>query len=180
MLNGCISVVYLWNLTWSPIIVGMHNYYLSLLGFLCSDLSRNGISCRVLNVWSLHQQKLNMVGKFTQLHTLNLDFCASITNFHKDCFSGMPNLKRLSMCETRVSNLWAATAVLSNLPSLVELRFQKCLCCWDTGPCISVYGEKPNLFVSGNGELEPCTSLGHLGFSRQAESENEVNVRDAR
>lgn len=41
----------------------------------------------------------------------------------------------LSMCETRVANLWTTIAALSKLPSLVELRFQKCLCCDDTGPC---------------------------------------------
>ncbi|KAK4785788.1 hypothetical protein SAY86_002477 [Trapa natans] len=139
------------------------------------ELSRNGISCRVLNIWSLLQQKLNMVGIFNQLHTLNLDFCTSITNFHKDCFSGMPNLMRLSMCETRVSNLWVATTALSNLPSLVELRFQKCLCCRDTSPCISLYGKKDNLFVSCDRDAELCTSLKHLAFSSQAEFENEIS-----
>lgn len=51
------------------------------------------------------------------------------------------------MCETRVANLWTTTAVLSKLPSLVELRFQKCLCCQDTGPCASLYSEKANLLV---------------------------------
>ncbi|KAI3440853.1 3'-5' exonuclease domain-containing protein [Psidium guajava] len=45
----------------------------------------------------------------------------SITSFHKDCFSGMPNLMRLSMSERRVDNLWTTIAVLSKLPSLVEL-----------------------------------------------------------
>lgn len=147
-----------------------------LTDFLHSGLSQNGISCRVLNIWSLHLQKLKMVGEFTQLHTLNLDFCASITNFHMDCFSGMPNLMHLSMCETRVSNLWATTAVLSNLPSLVELRFQKCLCCEDTSPCLSLCGEKPNLFVSSDRDAELCSHLEGLRLSRQAESENEVNV----
>ncbi|XP_031388115.1 uncharacterized protein LOC116201133 isoform X2 [Punica granatum] len=139
-----------------------------------SDLSQNGISCRVLNLWSVHLQKLNMVGKFTQLHTLNLDFCASITNFHKDCFSGMPNLMRLSLCETRVSNLWAATTALSNLPSLVELRFQKCLCCWDTGPCHSLYGEKLKLLDSDDSDVKLCDQLGRMGFSRQAELEKKI------
>ncbi|KAI6695158.1 hypothetical protein NL676_022868 [Syzygium grande] len=112
-----------------------------------SNLSKRGVSCEVSSFWSLQIQKLNMVGRFTQLHTLNLDFCTSITSFHKDCFSGMPNLMRLSMCETRVANLWTTTAVLSKLPSLVELRFQKCLCCQDTGPCASLYSEKANLLI---------------------------------
>lgn len=39
------------------------------------------------------------------------------------------------MCETRVSNLWTTVAALSKLASLVELRFQNCLCCYDTGSC---------------------------------------------
>ncbi|KAI3411324.1 WD_REPEATS_REGION domain-containing protein [Psidium guajava] len=110
-----------------------------------SNLNKSGVSCEVFSFWSLQIQKLNMVGRFTQLHTLNLDFCTSVTSFHKDCFSGMPNLMRLSMCETRVANLWTTTAVLSKLPYLVELRFQKCLCCHDTGPCASLYSEKENL-----------------------------------
>lgn len=112
-----------------------------------SNLSKKEVSCKVFSFWSLQIQKLNIFGRFTQLHTLNLDFCTSVTSFHKDCFSGMPNLMRLSMCETRVANLWTTTAVLSKLPSLVELRFQKCLCCHDTGPCASLYSEKANLLV---------------------------------
>lgn len=70
-----------------------------------------------------------------QIHTLNLDFCTSISTLQKDTFACMPNLKRLSMCETRIANLWTTTAALSKLPSLVELRFQNCLCRKDTGPC---------------------------------------------
>ena len=58
------------------------------------------------------------------MHTLNLDFCSSLTSFQGDCFNCMPNLMRLSMCETRISNLWTTVAALSRLPSLVELRFQ--------------------------------------------------------
>lgn len=76
-----------------------------------------------------------MVGGFLQLHTLNLDYCTHLTSLQKDCFSCMPNLMRLSMCETRVANLWTTSAVLSKLPSLVELRFQTCPCCESTGPC---------------------------------------------
>ncbi|KAK9284549.1 hypothetical protein L1049_023724 [Liquidambar formosana] len=99
------------------------------------DLSQVGLSCQVLNLMSPHIQKLNMVGRFLRLHTLNLDFCTSLNSLQKDCFSCMPNLMCLSMCETRVANLWTTTAALSKLPSLVELRFQNCLCCKDTGPC---------------------------------------------
>ncbi|KAE8709566.1 Transducin family protein / WD-40 repeat family protein isoform 2 [Hibiscus syriacus] len=76
-----------------------------------------------------------MVGRFMRLHTLNLDFCTSLTSLQQDCFSCMPSLIRLSMCETRVANLWTKTEVLAKLPSLLELRFQNCLCCKDTGPC---------------------------------------------
>ncbi|XVE82879.1 hypothetical protein DITRI_Ditri16bG0041100 [Diplodiscus trichospermus] len=99
------------------------------------DLFRVGLPCRVLNLRSTHIQKLDMVGRFMQLHTVNLDFCTSLTTLQKDCFSCMPNMMRLSMCETRVANLWMTTAVLAKLPSLLELRFQNCLCCKDTGPC---------------------------------------------
>lgn len=56
----------------------------------------------------------------------------------------MPNLMRLSMCETRVVDLWTTTAALLKLPSLVELRFQNCLCCKDTGPCPASFGKKGN------------------------------------
>ncbi|XWS29736.1 hypothetical protein CRYUN_Cryun24cG0056100 [Craigia yunnanensis] len=80
-----------------------------------------------------------------QLHTLNLDFCTSLTTLPKDCFSCMPNLMCLSMCETRVANLWMTTAVLAKLHSLLELRFQNCLCCKDTGPCHSSSSKKEKL-----------------------------------
>lgn len=76
-----------------------------------------------------------MTGKFMELHTLNLDFSVHLNSFHINCFSCMPKLMRLSMCETRVANLWITSAALSKLRSLVELRFQTCLCCFDTGPC---------------------------------------------
>lgn len=94
-----------------------------------------------------------MAGTFTQLHTLNLDFNNSLTSFREGCFSCMPNLMRLSMCETRISNLWTTTAALSKLPSLVELRFQNCSCCNHTGPCQASSGGK-----AGSGQLQfyPC------------------------
>ncbi|XP_021714404.1 uncharacterized protein LOC110682379 isoform X2 [Chenopodium quinoa] len=98
-------------------------------------LFRSGLCCQLLKLSSSSLQKLDMVGSFMQLRKLNLDFCTSLTTLHKDCFSDMPNLMHLSMCETRVANLWTTTTALSKLPSLVELRFQNCLCCEDTGPC---------------------------------------------
>ncbi|KAI6678120.1 hypothetical protein NL676_038916 [Syzygium grande] len=91
----------------------------------CRDLSSRGLTCEVLNMRSSHFRKLSMVGKFSRTHTLNLDYSTSLTSFHKDCFACMPNLKFLSMCETRIANLWTTTAALSKLPSLVELRFQR-------------------------------------------------------
>ncbi|KAL2477318.1 transducin family protein/WD-40 repeat family protein [Forsythia ovata] len=96
------------------------------------DLSQRGLTCQVLNLRSSHFRKLNMVGKFVQMRILNLDFSASLTSFREDCFTFMPNLKSLSLCETRIANLWTTSAALSKLPSLVELRFQNCLLCSDT------------------------------------------------
>ncbi|KAK1316796.1 hypothetical protein QJS10_CPA05g01262 [Acorus calamus] len=99
------------------------------------DLSQGGLTCQILNLRFSPIRKLNMTGAFLQLHTLNLDFSISLTSFREGCFSCMPNLMRLSMCETKITNLWTTSAVLSKLPSLIELRFQNCLCCYDTGPC---------------------------------------------
>ncbi|KAG1342049.1 hypothetical protein COCNU_05G002780 [Cocos nucifera] len=101
------------------------------------DICQKGIACRILNLCFSPIRKLNMTGKFMQLHTLRLDFSIHLTSFHTSCFSCMPKLMRLSMCDTRVSNLWMTSAALSKLHSLVELRFQSCLCCCDTGPCSS-------------------------------------------
>ncbi|KAL6209888.1 hypothetical protein ACLB2K_020827 [Fragaria x ananassa] len=50
--------------------------------------------------------------------------------FGKDFLS----LMFLSLCETRILNLWTTIAALSKLPSLVELRFQHWSCCNDVGP----------------------------------------------
>lgn len=108
------------------------------------DLSQRGLTCQALNLRSSHFRKLNLIGKFMQMHTLNLDFSTSLTSFREDCFTCMPNLRCLSMCETRVSNLWTTIAALSKLPSLAELRFQNCLCCYDTGPCPVSSGGKAN------------------------------------
>ncbi|KAF7130522.1 hypothetical protein RHSIM_Rhsim10G0161500 [Rhododendron simsii] len=106
------------------------------------DLSQRGLTCQVLNLRSSHFWKLNMVGKFIYLRSLNLDFSSSLTSLRKDCFTCMPNLNCLSLCETRIANLWTTSSTLLKLPSLVELRFQKCLCCDDTGPCPGSTGGK--------------------------------------
>ncbi|KAI3769969.1 hypothetical protein L6452_01086 [Arctium lappa] len=89
-----------------------------------------------------------MIGKFMHMRTLNLDFSASLTSFGKDCFASMPNLKCLSLCETKISNLWTTSASLAKLPSLVELRFQSCLCCDDTRACPRSFGAKADASTS--------------------------------
>ncbi|GAY50225.1 hypothetical protein CUMW_125000 [Citrus unshiu] len=100
-----------------------------------SWFSEVGSSCHVLILRATNIRKLNMVGRFMHLNTLSLDFCSSLASLHEDCFSCMPYLMCLSMCETRIVNLWTTTAAISKLPYLMELRFQMCLCCKDTGPC---------------------------------------------
>lgn len=108
------------------------------------NLSHRGLTCEILNMKCSHFRKLNLTGEFMWIRSLNLDFSTSLTSFREDCFTCMPNLMHLSMCETRVSNLWTAIAALSKLSSLVELRFQKCLCCDDTGACPTSSGGKSN------------------------------------
>lgn len=122
------------------------------------DLFHNGLTCKDLKLRSSHIRKLDMVGNFSQLQTLNLDFSISLTGFQENCFICMPNLMHISMCETRVSNLWTSSAALSKLPSLVELRFQNCVCCDDTGPCSSSSSEAPSVIVSNT------THMDHLGM----------------
>ncbi|XP_044508095.1 uncharacterized protein LOC123227360 isoform X3 [Mangifera indica] len=117
---------------------------MALTNDILRDLCHGGLACRVLNLRSTNIRKLNMDGKFMHLNTLNLDFCTSLTTFHEDCFSCMPNLMCLSMCETRISNLWTTTAALSKLPSIKELRFQNCLCCKHTGACPALSSENAN------------------------------------
>uniref|UniRef100_A0A2P2JHT1 Uncharacterized protein LOC105108772 n=1 Tax=Rhizophora mucronata TaxID=61149 RepID=A0A2P2JHT1_RHIMU len=96
------------------------------------EVSQNGLTCQVLNLRSSQIRQLNMVGEFTRIRVLNLDFSTSLTSFREDCFTSMPNLICLSMCETKVSNLWTTIAALSKLSSLVELRFQRWVCCNET------------------------------------------------
>ncbi|CAF1894566.1 unnamed protein product, partial [Brassica napus] len=95
---------------------------------LWRDVFSQGLSCEVLNVRSLHFRKLNIVGEFAQLHTLILD-SNRVTGFGESCFSCMPNLTCLSMCDTVVSDLWTASAALLKLPSLEVLWFQIWICC---------------------------------------------------
>ncbi|KAL0356894.1 UNVERIFIED_CONTAM: Snakin-1 [Sesamum calycinum] len=112
------------------------------ISFPKRDLAQRGLACEVLNLRSSHFRKLSMVGKFVRTHTLNLDFSASLTSFREDCFSCMPNLRFLSLCETRITNLWTTSAALSKLPSLVELRFQNCLYCTEVGYSSASSGNK--------------------------------------
>lgn len=114
------------------------------------DLAQRGLRCQALYLKSSHFRKLNMVGKFVHMHTLNLDFSASLTSFREDCFSCMPNLKFLSLCGTRISNLWTTSAALAKLPSLTQLRFQNCLCLDESGRCcVSPQGKANESNASG-------------------------------
>ncbi|XP_014510788.1 uncharacterized protein LOC106769616 isoform X1 [Vigna radiata var. radiata] len=97
------------------------------------DISQRGLTCQVLTLRCSCFRKLNLTGKFMHMHTLNLDFSTSLTSFQEECFNCMPNLMRLSMCDTRITNLWTTVAALSKIPSLVELRFQYWQYCNDAG-----------------------------------------------
>ncbi|KAL3538826.1 hypothetical protein ACH5RR_002192 [Cinchona calisaya] len=124
------------------------------------DLAQRGLTCQVLYLKHSHFRKLNMVGKFMHVHTLNLDFSASLTSFREDCFHCMPNLKFLSLCETRISNLWTTNAALAKLPSLTELRFQNCVC-WD---------ESGRYCVSSQREVNDSIGSSHLDGRLHAEA----------
>ncbi|RZB43707.1 hypothetical protein D0Y65_053979 [Glycine soja] len=95
------------------------------------DISQRGLACQVLTLRCSRFRKLNLMGEFMHIHTLNLDFSSSLTSFQEDCFNCMPNLMRLSMCDTQITNLWTTVAALSKLPSLIELRFQYLQYCND-------------------------------------------------
>ncbi|XP_076934884.1 protein DWD HYPERSENSITIVE TO UV-B 1-like [Bidens hawaiensis] len=113
-------------------------------------LSMGGSTCQTLNLKFSHFRKVNMIGKFMQMHTLNLDFSASLSTFGKDCFTCMPKLKCLSLCDTKISNLWTTSASLAKIPNLTELRFQSCLCCDDTKACPRSSGTKSDESTSCN------------------------------
>ncbi|KAH7295969.1 hypothetical protein KP509_26G001600 [Ceratopteris richardii] len=102
------------------------------------DLLHRGIQCQCLDLTYSRFRRLDMIGHFPQLHTLILDFSFYITSLPEGCFRSAPYLARISMCETKVANLWTTCASLKKLPSLVELRFQSCKCCEGTGPCRSL------------------------------------------
>lgn len=134
------------------------------------DLFRCGLACQVLKLSSSSLQKLDMVGRFMLLRKLNLDFCTSLTSLHKECFSQMPSLMHLSMCGSRIANLWTTTAALSKLPSLVELRFQNCLCCQDTAPCPANSSSRVDRVDLCSGHLQNLSLLDlssgpHLGLN---------------
>jgi hypothetical protein len=101
-------------------------------------LFQGGLHCQILNLSFSRIRKFIMVGQFPWLHTLNLDESYSITSLPDGCFRAMPKLASLSMCGTGISNLWTTSAALFKLPSLSELRFQRCLCCQGTGPCTAM------------------------------------------
>ncbi|WOK97827.1 hypothetical protein Cni_G06535 [Canna indica] len=135
---------------------------------LC-DIFQKGTSCQILNLRYSPIQKLNITGEFMYLNSLNLDFSVHLTSFHINCFSCMPKLMQLSMCETRVANLWMASAALSKLTSLAELRFQNCLCCYDTGPC-------PKLGAIGKGFQKSCTNKQPFTSSGSQSVANKKNL----
>uniref|UniRef100_A0A5B7CFZ6 DWD hypersensitive to UV-B 1 N-terminal domain-containing protein n=1 Tax=Davidia involucrata TaxID=16924 RepID=A0A5B7CFZ6_DAVIN len=152
---------------------------------LLRDLFEDGLACQILNLRSSEIQNLSMVGSFMKLHTLNLDFCTSLSSLQKDCFACMPNLMCLSMCETRIANLWTTSAALSKLPSLAELRFQNCLCCKDTGPCPALSNEIAELVCdqTGSGHLDkrfyteaPSIASGNVTFQASGTDEAVGNL----
>lgn len=147
--------------------------------FFFRDLSRRGLPCETLNLKYSHFRKIKLTGEFVRLQTLNLDFSTSLISFQEECFACMPNLMYLSMCETRVSNLWTTASALSKLPSLVELRFQKCMCCNDTGPCpASKFLKDINTSVTHR-STSPSTStssdLGWLSADENIHTEGLIN-----
>ncbi|KAL8151762.1 hypothetical protein V2J09_021570 [Rumex salicifolius] len=131
---------------------------LSSNGDLPRILFQEGSDCQVLRLSLPRLQKLENLGTFMKLKTLNLDFCTSLKLLHKDCFNLMPHLMHLSMCDTRVSDLWTATTALSKLDSLVELRFQNCLCCTDTGSCPAF--STGNKFQTSNPKEKEAKDIG--------------------
>ncbi|KAM5549519.1 hypothetical protein ABKV19_000774 [Rosa sericea] len=142
------------------------------------DLSQRGLTCEVLNLRSSHFRKLNMMGEFMRIHTLNLDFSTSLTSFQEDCFSCMPNLMCLSLCETRILNLWTTIAALSKLPSLVELRFQHWSCCNDVGPYSASSSGKSHHKTYSNQRNNGRTSSINIGELTDQYSSTEEVLRN--
>ncbi|XP_011013111.1 PREDICTED: uncharacterized protein LOC105117876 isoform X4 [Populus euphratica] len=71
----------------------------------------------------------------------------------------------------QVANLWTTTAALSKLPSLLELRFQNCLCCKDTGPCPASFGDKARIAFEKLGSA-PSISIRDATFQGFHAKEN--------
>ncbi|GLU09131.1 hypothetical protein SLE2022_260060 [Rubroshorea leprosula] len=142
------------------------------------ELSQRGLPCQVLNLRSSHFRKLNMVGEFKSLHALNLDHSTSLTSFREECFSCMPNLIYLSMCETKIANLWTTIAALSKLPSLVELRFQNWLCCNDAGSSGLSDGNGKTNFHQSNSETHSDASTFDLEELLDLTSSTEEAIRN--
>ncbi|KAI8028966.1 Snakin-1 [Camellia lanceoleosa] len=101
------------------------------------DPSQGGLSCQVLNLRSSEIRELYIVGIFKQLHTLNLDFCASLTSHFQT-----PGLVEQSSDSLAVWN------GKSNLP--IEVAFSK-LCTQDGD-------ESPISALNYNFELEDAST----------------------
>lgn len=139
-------------------------------------MSRRGLNCEILDLRFSPIRTLSMAGDFMRLHTLNLDFSASLSSIKEGCFSCMPNLKRLSMCGTHIADLCLTSAILSKLPSLVELRFQMFLShddtrLFSTSDCAEaeVYdGRSVSTSGSARSATEPSdeSELGFAGYEK--------------
>lgn len=114
------------------------------------DIFQGGLDCHVMKLRFNHIQTLHIAGNFQWLISLNLDFCSSLNAIHKDFYAHMPNLMQLSMCGTSISNLWTTSAALSRLTSLVELRFQNCMCCKGTMACPASSDKEDTLIPAGD------------------------------
>ncbi|XP_027153758.1 uncharacterized protein LOC113753729 isoform X1 [Coffea eugenioides] len=154
---------------------------------LC-DILHGGLKCHVMNLRFNEFHAFNFAGGFMLLHTLSLDFCSSLSTLENDCFVNMPNLMRISLCGTRVANLWTTSAALSRLNSLVEIRFQNCACCKNTGSCPTLSRERRDLACDRNvaehtSEHSKCQqttiSVGNVESSIQDESPKFVSVGDS-
>lgn len=141
------------------------------------DISQRGLACQVLTIRSWHFRKLSLMGEFMHMHTLNLDFSSSLTSFEEDCFNCMPNLTCLSMCETRISNLWTTIAALSKLPSLVQLRFQYWQYCNDTGTSFTSSGRRSDATADFR-QLDRVPFIGESRIDTRELTDLNISVED--
>ncbi|KAG8645560.1 uncharacterized protein LOC110623972 isoform X3 [Manihot esculenta] len=142
------------------------------------ELSQGGLTCQVLNLRSSRFRKLNMAGEFMRICTLNLDFNTSLSSFREDCFTCMPNLSCLSMCATRVANLWTTIAALSKLSSLVELRFQKWMCCNEAGSSSAPSGDKSD-YQCEFGQMSSFSNNEALPIVRSEQTDFNLGTEEA-